>query len=165
MKKLFFALMLLPMFAHAQLPVKDGKVFYEVVDTCSLTKEQLYNKTKLWLANTFNDSKSVIEVDDKENGEIVGKGNFDFTCKYSLVNVNSTCFFTIKIDVKDNKYRLQLYNVYTTTGYADNKMSDEEIIKKSKRNPYDKIASQINDGINKLISEYKNNLKKDDANF
>ena len=58
-------------------PNKDGKINYsEVVNVDSVKKEELYNRAKHWLVETFNSAKDVIQIDDKENGEIVGKGYF-----------------------------------------------------------------------------------------
>lgn len=112
MKLLFILFFLIPSLLKAQLPVKDGKVFYETIDTTSLNKEELYNVSKLWLANTFRDSKSVIEIDNKELGSIVGKGNFEIGASWMLTYTVLQCRFNIKIDIKDLKYRIQLYNFF-----------------------------------------------------
>lgn len=63
-----------------------------------------FEVSKMWLANTFNDSKSVIEYSSKENGTIIGKGFIKNVSYGTLVQMDTR--FTLKIEVKDNKTRL-----------------------------------------------------------
>src|ERR1700710_520458 len=96
-----------------QLPYKDGKVIYQQIDTINgATKTQLYDKAKLWVANAFKSANAVIQIDDKENGQIVGKGNFRIDFKVFTSKWFTTCFFTVKIDTRDNKARATVYDIY-----------------------------------------------------
>jgi hypothetical protein len=162
MKKMLLLVLFTPLFVSAQLPTKDGKVFYEKIDSCSLTKDQLYNKTKLWLANTFTDSKSVIEVDDKENGVIVGKGNFEFYYKY-MTKVYSTCFYTIKINFKDSTYRIQLYNVSAAAGLDAVPVDVEDLNKHPDKTLSKKMLPEIDTHIHALFKNYSESLQVNDA--
>ena len=52
--------------AFSQVPVKDGKGFYEVIDsTVSGSKQELQVKAKMWMAKAFKDAKEVIQLDTK----------------------------------------------------------------------------------------------------
>jgi hypothetical protein len=147
------------------LPTREGKVFYEQVDTATGTKAELYQKAKLWFANAFKDSKSVIQVDDKDNGQIVGKGNFDVPYKYG-VNTSAQCNFTVKIDVKDNKYRLQIYNINYQWAIAGNAtMSIEELKTAYKGRYYEKIAPPTNEKVIALMQDCSKAMtaQKDDS--
>jgi hypothetical protein len=127
--------------AFGQLPTRDGHVFYESIDTSSFSKDQLYSKAKLWLVNSFKDSKSVSEIDDKEGGQIVGKGNFVVNYTYALTPSTCRFNFIMKIDLKDNKYRLQIYNIIAE--FATNFET-----------PIEDISKQYGKSINKkLVSE------------
>jgi len=54
--------------------MNDGKAFYEVVDSSvSGSKQELQVKAKMWMANAFKDAKKVIQLDDKDAGEVLGK--------------------------------------------------------------------------------------------
>jgi hypothetical protein len=135
------------------LPTKEGKVFYESVDTATGTKAELYQKVKLWFANAFKDSKSVIQVDDKDNGQLVGKGNFDVPYKYG-VNTSAQCNFTIRIDTKDNKYRIQIYNInYQWVNTGNTAMSIEDLKTAYNGRYYEKIAPTTNQKVIALIQD------------
>lgn len=95
------------------LPVKDGEVFYEFIVNIdsNILKKDIYNKAKLWFVESFKDSKNVLEIQDLENGKLTGKGVFNIEPK--ILNSPATdCYFLINVDVKDGKYRLQIYNMY-----------------------------------------------------
>ncbi len=48
--------------------------FTDVVLIDSSSKDEIYLKAREWVAKTYNSSKSVIEIEDKENGKIIGNG-------------------------------------------------------------------------------------------
>jgi len=101
------------LFAQGELPTQNGRVVYELIDSSiTATAADLYTKAKLWFANSFNDSKSVIQIDDAENNSILGKGNFQFTQALETYVVK----FTVKVDTKDNKYRAQFYDITIEIG-------------------------------------------------
>lgn len=112
------------------LKSKDGKyVFEEVVSVPEATASQLYGKAKLFFANTFNSSKSVIQSDDPGNTTIIGKG--------SIVNKEDQGYggiyfnFTLKIQTKDGKYRYTISDiVLDMTGLAPMKSTIEESIER-----------------------------------
>ena len=94
------------------LPSREGKVFYELVDSSfKKNKTDVYNSAKLWFAEIFKDSKYVLELQDKDLGELMGKGNFPYSAVYNGVTLSSDCFFDIKVSCRENKYRLQIYNI------------------------------------------------------
>jgi len=82
MKRLLIAcLIIFPglAFSQPQIPTKDGKAFYEVIDSLpGISKGDLYNKSKVWFVNTFNNAKAVLQLDDKEAGIVMGKGVTEF---------------------------------------------------------------------------------------
>lgn len=56
-------------------PDKDGnltRIF--IVENINKTKEQIYIATNNWFISTFNDANSVIQLNDKEAGTIIGVG-------------------------------------------------------------------------------------------
>lgn len=124
MKRFSFIIVLISIFniTKAQklndvLPLKEGKiVFSEAVVIDSTKKDVLYAKAKLWFANAFKSANDVIQLDDKENGIILGKGLFKDTEKVGLAGIsNRTWKFTIKIQVKDGKYKAEIYDIDLTT--------------------------------------------------
>lgn len=93
------------------VPFVDKKVEYSKVVETNNTKDALYGKAKLWFANTFNSSKEVIQIDDKENGVILGKGKIVDNDMAYMSKTKKTWDFTVKIQVKDNKYKAVIYDI------------------------------------------------------
>ncbi len=111
---LFFTIMAIALSSNSQeitLPFKNGKVIYEVIDsTVKGTKEEILGKAKIWVSHSFNDGKSVIEIDDNVNGKLIVKGNSLVPSKLILAPIERMNF-TIEFSFKDNKYRIQIYNI------------------------------------------------------
>jgi len=85
-----------------------------IIDGLNYNKEQLYNMLLNYFVENYGDAKSVIQVQDKQIGQLVGKGLYSkfFFDKYStpmwshLVTYDS--YHILKIDIKDNKIRVSL---------------------------------------------------------
>jgi len=93
-------------------PFKDGLIVYsDVVQVDSILKDELYNKAKRWIVDTFNSGKDVLQLDSKENGEIITKGYFSAYWKISSVYVQDVKVWqTLRIQVKDNRFKYELYD-------------------------------------------------------
>ncbi|KAA3438902.1 DUF4468 domain-containing protein [Rufibacter hautae] len=68
---------------------------------------QLYTPARSWYASTFNSSKSEFEIDDKETGVLMGKGFSDIIVT-TLIPVKLKLWYTVKVEVKDGRYRYQM---------------------------------------------------------
>ena len=163
------------------LPTVDNKITYtEVVTVDSVKKDELYAKTKLWFADVFKSSKDVIQLDDKENGIVLGKGNIQKR-ESGLQPVIKTWRFTVKIQLKDGKYKADIYDIdYTfempgnnigakpTDINLDSYFLDQRIYKKdgTLKDVALKFANETNDNFNSLLASIKKSLtekiKKDD---
>lgn len=95
-----------------EFPQKEGKLYYEgVVDVNPASKQaDLYRAGRTWFVDTYVDAKEVLQLDDKADGKMMGKGRY----KYSFlngINISAvTMRFTLALDVKDGKYRYRIYN-------------------------------------------------------
>jgi hypothetical protein len=83
--------------------------FSKVIKTDSVGKNAIYVAVKDWLASTYKSAKDVIQMDDKEAGLLIGKGNFE----YSYGGLSYACYsgyidYSIKIQVKDNRYKVEV---------------------------------------------------------
>lgn len=149
--------------AQDLLPTKDGRVYYEIIDSSvSGNADQLYNKAKLWFVDAFKDAKEVIQLDDKENKTIVGKGLF----RYNQGVAPYACKFTVKVMTKDNKYRAQIYDFTIEAGTeripsTGEYYNDNSSYKKFK----EKSRVKINEGVSSLLDGLKSwmNKKTDDS--
>lgn len=93
---------------------KDGKIIYTgIVPVDSLAKEKIYSKVKEWFANQFKLADDFIQLDDKENYTLIGKGSMiarhymDISGEFKN---RGYIYFTMKFQVKDNKYKYEIYN-------------------------------------------------------
>jgi hypothetical protein len=86
-----------------------NKVAFTVVqDVASTSQSELYSRAKIWFVNNFRDAKEVVQLDDKENGLIMGKGNFYVSYGFMGLPVSERMNFTVSIRVKDNKFKAQI---------------------------------------------------------
>jgi len=142
------------------LPLVDGKITYtDVVKVDSVSKDELYNRAKRWFVDNYNSSKDVIQLDDKENGEIIAKGFFEEfwqVTAYSGMNVN--VWQKIQIQIKDGRYKYEITDFrikyfvsasqYTAATNIDNSL-EEWNIKRVKN--CQRILVKIDDYIKSLI--------------
>lgn len=89
-------------------PMEDRSMQY--VHDVALTKNEIYDISLDWMARTFFDTKEVIELKDKEDGKIIGKGITFFRGKIGWFSADIPCRFTMIIEAKDNKYRTTYNN-------------------------------------------------------
>jgi hypothetical protein len=100
---------------YAQSP-QDGEPyeFTGVVQLdSSIQAEALFNQGRRWFTEYFRDGKSVLQVQDKQSGEISGKGNFPYKMEFipGLNYADGHIEFIVTIHVKNGKYK------YTITDF------------------------------------------------
>ena len=136
------SLLLIGCAAFTAIPIEERKSEI-VIEDLNKGKDELYDITLEWMAKVFKDSKSVIEVKDKNRGKIIGKGYWVVT---GFGNTGVT--FTLSISIKESKIRGQFENY----GYYDGSpiyTSDKWVLEKSKQKAIEKM-----DDLKKYINEY-----------
>lgn len=113
---------------------ENGKVhFTNVISSNDLNQEQTYTKTKLFFINNFNSGKDVIQLEDKSNNTIIGKGNTTIEIQSGKYKIPISMSFTIKLESKDHKCKVDIYNVvYNNDSPAElffNESAEEKYIK------------------------------------
>lgn len=86
---------------NSETKTTENKSF-TYIHTAQLNKKDLYNKIMVWMAKTYNSAKDVIQLQNPESGQIIGKGVTSFL----NIVVEIPCEYTISIDIKDKKYRV-----------------------------------------------------------
>ena len=145
-----------------RLPTRDGKIFYEQIDSAiKKSKFDIYNAAKVWLAETFKDSKSVLQIDDKETGELLGKGLFTVNTGRSNSWIEVYCQFTVKISCREKKYRIQIYDIGSTTSPKYDYNPIDWMLKKPENEPF---LSQVDIKVNGILASWIMSIykKKDD---
>lgn len=90
------------------------------------SKDELYVLLNYWYTNTFNDANSVIKLNDKELGCIIGQGFIEGIAAHSggmntyYVNLKPI----IKTDIKEGKVRI----TYSVTAYDIDKQAGGGIL-------------------------------------
>lgn len=159
MKSLLFAILILTVQVSSgqeieNLVVKDGKVLYEKVDSIQAIAKDLKTRSEMWFAEAFRDSKEVIQ--STSDNTIIGKGNFSF----EQAMVPFLIKFSVKVDVKDNKYRIQFYDITYREGRQGATKDYEGLNEKKGR---EKLKNNISSQFNSLIESYQKAMtKKDD---
>lgn len=83
--------------------------YQTVVPVPGVSASELYSRAKLWVANAYRSAKNVIDLDDKEGGRLVVKGNF--TVSAGLMGGSQTYRHQLTIEVKDGRFRYTLTNL------------------------------------------------------
>ena len=76
--------------------------FEGVVQAPNFSKEQLYNFLREWFVIAFVNAESVLQMQDKEAGILIGKGRSGFD--YSWIN-HCDLGFTVKIYIKEGRFK------------------------------------------------------------
>lgn len=181
MKKIFLLFIFSPFVALSQIikmpvstedqppPSSDSRNYgFTTVDSSKENKDELYLKAKSWLAKTFVSANSVIQLDDKEAGKIIGKGAMLYDDGSDYYKVHHTVRYTLTVNVKNNKYRLVLSD-FINEGYANNDkingygllLDDEKFLSL----PYSKgVIEKVNINMKLLTESFKNAMKQLNAN-
>ena len=97
--------------AEVQKPIE------QVFEAPGHTKDEIYNAAKIWIAESFRSAKAVIEYDNKDEGTIIGNGLIPYPCKGAFDCLGKPDWkvrFTVRIDTKDDKFRLTFSNMNLT---------------------------------------------------
>jgi len=178
MRKLFILLFLFPILCFSQtidntkynidgsilcdiVPLKDGKAFYSnVVNVENTTKDNLYSHAKIWFADTFKSAQNVIQLDDINAGKIIGKGSV------LLTNNNEYLKFTLAINVKDGRYKYEIYDLFMLTFKGMIPTMKEELFEKyfekcdCKKKKNNTMLTVINNNLNALINTLEVEMRK-----
>jgi hypothetical protein len=79
-----------------------------VIEVPGAKKSELYSRAREWYTTNFGSAKAVLEMDDREDGKLIGKGFAKFGFGKPI---DWAMWRTVKIEVKDEKYR------YTITDF------------------------------------------------
>lgn len=106
MKKLLVLLVLLPMLSFGQ----ERLTYTNVVKVDSISKNELYNRAKLWMASAYNSSNDVIQIGNKEEGQIIGKASIKYLSRVFVGSATTGGYikYTIKIFVKEGRYKYEI---------------------------------------------------------
>jgi len=108
-----------------RLPVnQSGMVeFTKVITVDSVTGKELYSRARLFVANSFRDSKEVTQLEDAESLTLVTKGLFPRLYTWPMnKNIGGNVRFKFTIQCKDGRFRYSVSDLvhedtYTAMGF------------------------------------------------
>jgi hypothetical protein len=88
----------------------DPLSFTAVVQVEGVQKDELFARAQAWYATTFKCGKCVMQTADKEAGQIIGRGAFEYTCATFLSRgvIDGWVTYTVKVFVKDGRYKYEI---------------------------------------------------------
>lgn len=124
MKKLFAIICIIAALttgcAGMQTAPTDQLTFSQVYEMPGHSSAQIYDGVRIWISENFRSGKAVVDLADKENGIIIGNGASHYPCNGTdcIDLEGGTVGYTMRVDVKDEKFRLTFSNLETvlTTG-------------------------------------------------
>lgn len=90
---------------------KKAPLEFNIVNKVDLKKDAIFDNTIQFLAQYFVSAHDVIQVQDKANGIIIAKIILVSTTPIPFGEVKHDVKITMKIEIKDNKYRASFSNI------------------------------------------------------
>ncbi|MDR4892231.1 MULTISPECIES: DUF4468 domain-containing protein [unclassified Chryseobacterium] len=170
MKKIF-TILIFAMIAN----LSGQELKYEEVVSVdpAISKVELYNRARTWVANNFKSEKDAVVIDDKDTGEVTGNGTIrydpevfylGYSCAKGYIN------YKINLYVKDGRYKYSInsFNHEGTPCGIDGKgvITSYGLItmdKKSENGPkagWNEIKDLINVTVPKVINSLKEAMNK-----
>ena len=89
---------------------KDQAETSKIIDIKGATKDELHERAKQFVADSFKSAQAVIQYESKEQGRIIGKGVVGGYTEVGFSSYYLSYNFSFNIDVKDGKARLTTSN-------------------------------------------------------
>jgi len=112
MKKRYLPVIVILIFSTQKSFSQTNFEWDVIIDSLTETQSNLYSKTKLFIAETWNSAQNVIQNDDAEKGLILVKGISNQNLFYQLSEHKWNFSYTVKFMLKENKCRIIINNVY-----------------------------------------------------
>ena len=117
MKSILILLIAFPFIAFSQDPL----TFSEVIEVPGVDKNELFVRGREWFNENFKSSKDVLQISDKETGELSGKGVMNVTYIFRYLGERKTptdVNFQMSVWVKDGRYKYEITNFIVSNEIA-----------------------------------------------
>lgn len=150
MRKIVFLVMLLASGCASvqQANVADLPPWSQVVEI-SMQKDQIYTRSRAWFVQYYVSAKSVLQMEDSQNGILMGVGATNFIY---MGMVNEWLEYVLKIEAKDGKYRISMDRLCVTGTNAQGEW------RRCSPNIYQAEADAIKAAWDNIIADHKKSL-------
>jgi len=146
---------------------ENGNLYFtEIIQVDSVSRNQLYLRANQFFVKAFKSSKDVIQLADKDDGLIEGKG-------FSIIieaGVELQMWYSLKIQSKDGRYKYEIHNLYFLYGTRSSPPSevfDKSVYYKKNGQPraaYENRKNEMLKIIDRLILEMKSTMAQKSKN-
>jgi hypothetical protein len=187
-KLLILALIIFTKSAFAQkdtiginVPFVNNTVVYErVFDAPNAPGSLLYSNAGLWFAETHSyGGTTKLQLEDPDLLRVAGRANFSTVVPNKVLwqtNYDTYTYnFTLRIDCKDNKYRIRIYNIQDMTGTIYTPVDDmmQSLINSKsltlatggviKKESFKKCFQALNTVIDNVMADINKNIMADNS--
>lgn len=115
-------------------------------------KAKIFSVSKQWLAENFRSAKAVLEYENAEEGTVIGNASIPYACADLSTWTCSTqarvlkIAFTMRMDAKDNRFRLQYSNLRVVSengSWVEMERADYAVAKQRLLGLGDQLAARI----------------------
>lgn len=88
---------------------ENGNVSYiRIIDSIGLSKDEIFSRVLAFFTYNYTDGESVIQIQDKEAGQVIGKGIFKnvYTGQYLTNLYEYDTWHILRVDIKDSRARV-----------------------------------------------------------
>lgn len=142
---------------------------YEVVkvEEIQMSKDDIYKNSLQWIGETFRSAKTVIDLQDKESGVVIGNGIIGFNTPGLFSPDPHKAMVKIKVEAKDQKYRITLNRIMLPSikiiGTQVIETGEWEQAEKFRKNTFEKpIMEELNKLADNLKTYLSNSAKRGD---
>ena len=153
--------------------------YSEVIETPGVSKNDLYLRANTWFTRTFKSAKSVLELQDKEAGKLIGKGLIPVIIKVPIMGATDagTVATTITVFCKDGKYKYVIDNLsherpygantqqWVDVGALEKEKPESGMMKRPSKKEWNDIKENVDKDLKALAADLKKAMAKGDADF
>ncbi|GGG05631.1 hypothetical protein GCM10011323_07940 [Pontibacter amylolyticus] len=152
----------------------EALTYSEVIEIPIVDKDKLFIRGREWFNENFKSSRNVLQIEDKETGELAGKGIMSIKTSYRSLGdrpYHADVSFTMNVWVKDGKYKYEISNfeaggtqqVYRGPITTSNDLKAQMIgLSKEKANDaYLKLKKEVDKEANLMIASLKKKMAQE----
>lgn len=101
---------------NGQEPMSFEKVVYDSDSSASM--EDMFERSRKWFSNAFNSGESVIDLEDKENGVIIGKASFQYEPSKTMLGMaTGRVDYKVTVYCKEARSKIIVSDFYHTSTF------------------------------------------------
>lgn len=146
------------------IPLKDGAIVYELVDTVQATQAALYTAIKAATTERFSSSGGYIISASPSEATVIGRSYIPVNYKLPLGAIKSKALFNYVIQAKEGRYRILLTGwENTATEYAQKGIPVLEVYTKglgASEKYRARYLSSFHETVQEALAAFSANIKK-----